>query len=275
MLVFADPVTGEAVHVEPNRDGFYPLRGFGRRPSVVEWVAVFPDWPAGPLDAPTIARLLDTPLPKGLHPKNRQPVVDRLHDLAAASELVEALRLADTDYARERLAFLLAYHRRPAEAAAAVPLLVDLLERAEDRHLRLRYAEAVGELSSRAPSAVGPFTARIEAAHVAETDEATAEALATALQAIGVLRVDGPFFEQVRAALHFLVDEFGFQPPVVISDAYADSLTYRGPIIAVEASHERREAFVDVNLVRLDEHGDLPAPSMTKNWPPYDSRGGR
>ena len=37
-------------------------------------------------------------------------------------------------------------------------------------------------------------------------------------------------------------------------------MTYRGPNIAVEASHERRDAYVDVNLVRLDDHGDLPAP---------------
>jgi hypothetical protein len=174
VLAFPDPVTGDPVRIEPNRDDLHPMRDLGRRPAVVEWVAVFPDWPAGRLNGPTIARLLDMPLPGWLHPKNRQPVIDRLHDHAEVTELIEALRLARTSYARERLAFLLSYHRNAGEAAAAsVPLILDLLQSASLNGLRRHYAEAVAELARRSPAAAQPFTPRIAQAHTGEADQAT------------------------------------------------------------------------------------------------------
>jgi hypothetical protein len=77
-LVFRDPVTGEEHRVRPNTERLYPLRDLGRRPEQIEWAEVFPGWPEGRLDAAAIAKLLDTPLPKGMHPKNRLPVVRRL-----------------------------------------------------------------------------------------------------------------------------------------------------------------------------------------------------
>jgi hypothetical protein len=259
-LEFPDPVTGALTRVERNDDGLYPLRDLGRRPRIVEWVAVFPDWPADPLDGSTIARLLDTPLPSGMHTKNRQPVIDRLHHHAEVPDLLDALRLARTDYARERLAYLLSYHRHAVQAADAVPAIVDLLEGTGPSDLRVRYAEAVADLAVRAPTAVRPFSARIEAAHTAATDEMVRDVLATALQALGRLPVDSPFIAETRRALDFLVDEFGFQHPVIVDAVFAESVTYRGPGIAVEVSRDRREHLIAVDLVRLDDQGGLPAP---------------
>lgn len=260
VLVFADPVTEEPIRVPPNEDGLYPLRDLGRRPEVVEWVAVFPDWPAGPLDGPTIAGLLDTPLPKWLHPKNRQPVVDRLHVDADVPDLIDAVRLVRTEAARERLVYLLSSHRRAREAAAAVPLVLDLLESGPRDGPRPRYAEAVAELTRRSPAAVKPFTPRIEAAHFAEADETVRDWLETALQALGVRTAEGVFLDQARAALEFLAEEYGFEPPIATSDRVADSLTYRARAVAVEANQDRRDRHIDVHLWRLDEQGGMPAP---------------
>jgi hypothetical protein len=260
VMVFPDPVTGEPVRVAPNPDRLYPMRDLGRRPDVVEWVAVFPDWPERDLDGATIARLLDTPLPRWLHSKNRQPIVDRLHDRAQAPDLIDALRLARTAFARERLVFLLSYHPRPGEAAGAVPLILDLLARATPDEPRASYADAVAELARRSRRTVRRFADRIETALTTEPDEAARDALAAALEALGVRSAEGAFIDSARTALDFLVGEFGFEGPVATADRFAESVTYCGPSLAVLASVDARDQQIDVDLWRLDEHGDLPAP---------------
>ena len=129
VLVFADPVTGETVRVEANRDGLYPLRA-RRRPSVVEWVAVFPDWPAGPLDGVDHRLAARHPTAEGL--ASQEPPARRRPPPRSRCRVRVGGGVAPgrDGRCRERLAFLLAYHPRPAEAAAAVPLLADLLESA-------------------------------------------------------------------------------------------------------------------------------------------------
>jgi hypothetical protein len=107
---------------------------------------------------------------------------------------------------------------------------------------------------------VEPFTPRIEATHSAEADESVRDALDTALQVLGVHIAEGEFFDQARAALNFLVEDYGFDGPIATSDRAGDSLTYRGRALAVEASRDRRDRYIDVQLWRLDEQGGMPAP---------------
>jgi hypothetical protein len=132
VLVASDPEDRwRAVRIAPNRHGLYPVGAFGRpirqgSGFLREWHEVIPLPRDRRLDAETIARALDTELPLG-------PAFDQIEAEVEGPTLIDALARAKSDYARERLSILLAYHPDVVAAAAALPQLVALLDSADVR----------------------------------------------------------------------------------------------------------------------------------------------
>ena len=278
VLVVDDPQgRWRRARLAPNRDGLYGVAAWGRgvdRSSNVDWLELFPHWPGRPLDGQTIASILDTPLTPGRHPRNRQPVFDRLEREAQAADLVEALSLARTDYARDRLAILLAYHRQAKAATAALPMLVAMLGDGDDGPRRSA-ATAVREIVSRA----GPERAievmpelveRLQTASTETDDAAVVNEIDAALGALGERTPTGDaarFGGEVERAFSFLVAEHSLTPPVVVDTALATTVTYRNATTGVVASADWRDGLVEVFVIRLED-GDVPVYVDTEqtNW---------
>jgi hypothetical protein len=227
-----------------------------------EWKEVFPSWPDAPLDGETIAALLDAPLPRSLSAKNRDPVVERIEQEASVAQLVEALRLAQSEDAQRILGYMLAHHDRGAEAAAALPVLARNLQEIPGevrRHAARAIALLVSRLGPQAALEVAPgLGATLRATLEHTTDALLQNELRHALGALGLHTARDPFVEKARLELGFLEQEHGFGPPVAEATAYSVTVRYRNETVAVEASYEFRECWVDVWVVKLQD-GVLPS----------------
>jgi hypothetical protein len=259
----------EELRVRPNRDGLYPLGDFGRAKRLAlplvewEWKEVFPAWPDGALDGATIARLLDTPLPRSLSSKNRGPTLERIEDQAAIPDLIDGLRRAETQAARRTLGYILAYHDRAAEAAPALPVLAEHFLAASGE-ARRDAAGAIAALASRlgprASLAASPGLEDVLAhAYAEEQEEAVRNELQQALGALGHHAVDNPFVADVIRLFQFLERDHDFPPPVTEEVAFSHIVRYRNDQVAVEVSYDWRERWLDVEVVKLID-GALPSP---------------
>jgi hypothetical protein len=278
VLVASDPAgRWRPIQIAPNRHGLYQVGAFGRPVRqgsgfLREWQEVVPLSPDEPLDAETIARVLDTELPLG-------PAFDRIEAEVGATVLMDALTRAKSDSARERLAILLAYHPDAIAALAALPQLVALLESADVR-TRRSAATAIATLGSRAGRAralgvLPKLAAALSARLAREQDESVRDDLEAALGMLGGSSQKGrdpdaePFALEVREALDFLSREHGFSSPEIEHTNLSTKLTYRNDTTAVVADADWRDGVAEVFLVKL-EHGALPVYADTEltHWLP-------
>ena|SRR5215210_862636 len=268
------------VRVEPNEDGLYGVGALHDFRSGIQWTEPFPYLPHGELDPATIVELLDTPLPSGVHPRNRQPVWDELHRRAPAAALVDASSRAETVYARERLCILLAHHSRPRECLPALGTLVSFLN-ADDDSLRSSAATAIRQLVARSGqrAALAAFPALASALRHDLDEHRHDDARVDVEAALGALEGRAPFEDvfvrQARRALDFLVDEYGFAEPTIDDGGWGTDVVYRTDEIGVVARAEWRDRYVEVLLTRLQD-GDLPMylGNETTRWVPADLAAG-
>jgi len=182
------------------------------------------------LDPHTIASALDTGLPLG-------PAFDRITSEVDVPTLIGSLSLARTDYARERLCILLAHHRNAREAIAALETIVAFVD-STDLALRRGAAYAMktilGRIGSRRVEASAPgLASRLQDQLAQEDDPEVRDDIAAALGALGQEpprssdAAAASFIGEAKAALAFLVYEYGFEEPTVEDAPSSTSLTYR------------------------------------------------
>jgi hypothetical protein len=260
-VVVAQFPEAETKRVAPGPDGLYPVGELSNFRNSVEWTEPFPHMPPDELDAEAIRDLLDAPLPEGIHPRNRQPVWDELARRAGADELVEALKLVETPYARERICVLLAHQRRPREAVPALDTLTELLE--ADADVAESAAYAIRELvrragRERAVAASPELETRLRAHLERERRDIVRDDVRAALGALnGMPPEREPFVRQARRALDFLITDYGFSEPTVDDGGWGTDVIYRAGEIGVVARAEWRDRYAEVLIVRLED-GDLP-----------------
>lgn len=221
-----------------------------------EWEEVVPLPREGSLSAEVIAAALDTGHALG-------PAFRRIEEEVDVPVLLDALSLAGTDYARERLCILLAHHGGVAKAVGALPLLRGFLD-ASDRQLRRSAAYAIGTIAGRAgrarARAADPnLPAVLRERFSVEEDESVRDDLDAALGAFGEPprepRHDHAerFTHEVRRRLDFLNEEHEFEEPTVEDRWFSTTVTYRNDTTAVVASADWRDSVVEVFLVELRE----------------------
>jgi hypothetical protein len=261
-----DTVVAHFPEAEPKRvgplpDRLYPVGELHDYRNGIQWTEPFPHMPPEEIDAATIRDLLDTPLPDGLHPRNRQPVWDELNRRAGAAELHEALQQVETPYAQERISVLLGHYRRPREALGALTALADVLGSETDVAESAAYA--IRELVKRAGheralAAAPDLEARLRAHLERERREIVASDVRAALGAlVGTAPEHAEFVREARRALDFLVADYGFGEPTIDDGGWGTDILYRKPPIGVAARAEWRDRYAEVLLVRLDD-GDAP-----------------
>jgi hypothetical protein len=265
-LVIVDPQgRWRPSRMEPNRHGLYQTGAFGRavRPGSGfqrDWEEVVALPRDRELDPHTIASALDTGLPLG-------PAFDRITSEVDVPTLIGSLSLARTDYARERLCILLAHHRNAREAIAALETIVAFVD-STDLALRRGAAYAMktilGRIGSRRVEASAPgLASRLQDQLAQEHDPEVRDDIAAALGALGQEpprssdAAAASFIGEAKAALAFLVYEYGFEEPTVEDAPSSTSLTYRNETTGVVASADWHDDVGEVFLVKLD-YGALP-----------------
>jgi hypothetical protein len=214
----------------------------------------------GSLTSEAIAAALDTGHALG-------PAFQRIEEEADMPTLGDALSLAGTDYARERLCILLAHHENVTKAVGVLPLLRGFLD-ASDRQLRRSAAYVIGTIAgragrARARAADPDLPAVLRERFSVEEDESVRDDLEAAVGAFGEPPAEPrhgrpeQFTHAVRRWLDFLTDEHGFEEPTVEDRSFSTTVTYRNDTTAVVASADWRDCVVDVFLVELRE-GALP-----------------
>jgi hypothetical protein len=254
-----------SVRIPPNRHGLYQVGGFGRalRPGSGferEWEEVVPLPRDGPLDAETVAVALDTGHTLG-------PAFRRIEEEVDVPVLLDALSLARTDYARERLCILIAHHEGVAKAIPGLLLLIGFLD-AGDRGLRRSAASAIGTIAGRAGAAPARMAdpglpAVLRERYAREEDRSIRDELRVALGALGEPLPEPrgedaeSFAQEVRRRLDFLKESHGFEEPTVEDQWFSTTITYRNDTTAIVAGADWRDSVAHVLLVELRE-GALP-----------------
>ena len=259
VLLITDPRNRwQGASIAPKHQGLYGVGAFGRPVRsgsgyLRQWEEVAP-LPRGRLEAKGIARALDTGLPLG-------PNFDRIEREVEGPTLIEAISLAQTEHARERLCILLAHHPRPADAVAALPELAGFLD-SKDHHLRSGAASAIATITSRAGRKRALASAPDLAAALREGldqagDRVIDDDLRAALGALGE-SVPAPnehaewFAGTVQGVLGFLTTEYGFDEATVEDQMLSTKVSYRNQTTAVVANADWRDAVVEIFLVKLE-----------------------